>query len=251
VVHVDVIDGIRWLRLESGRVQTLDLELTTSLTGEIDRAAREGAPPLVVTGTGSSFSAGVDLFRVVKDGSDYVARFLPALGQALTTLFSYGGPVISAINGHAVAGGALLAWCGDLRVMAEGTGRIGVPELRVGVPFPAAAVEILRFATGGRGAQALAYVGGTITAHEALAASLVDEVVPADGLNHRAQAMATMLASIPPASFRLTKRALRGPHVEILQRTGASTDADVLRVWQAPETLAAICGYLERTLGRK
>jgi enoyl-CoA hydratase len=251
VVHVDIVGGVRWLRLESGKVQALDLELTSALGREIDRAAAEDAPPLVVTGSGSSFSAGVDLVRVLKEGTDYIGRFLPALGEALTALFGYEGPVISAINSHAVAGGALLAWCGDLRVMADGNGRIGVPELRVGVPFPAAAIEILRFATGGRGAQALAYVGGTMTAYEALAASLVDEVVPADGLQHRAQALATTLAAIPRASFRMTKRALRAPHIEGLQRHGAATDAEVLRVWQAPETLAAIRGYVERTLGKR
>lgn len=251
MVHVDVVDGVRWLRLESGKVQALDLELTTALTDEIARAAVEGTPPLVVTGTGSSFSAGVDLFRVLNEGTAYISRFLPALGQALTALFGYEGPVISAVNGHAVAGGALLAWCGDLRVMADGNGRIGVPELRVGVPFPAAAVEILRFATGGRGAQALAYVGGTMTAHEALAASLVDEVVPANALNHRAQALATTLGAIPRASFRLTKRALRGPHIEALERHGAAIDGEVLSVWQAPETLAAIRGYMEKTLGKR
>jgi enoyl-CoA hydratase len=251
VVYVDVIDGVRWLRLESGKVQALDLELTTALTHEIVCAAAEGTPPLVVTGTGSSFSAGVDLFRVLRDGADYVARFLPALGQALTKLFTYEGPVVSAINGHAVAGGALLAWCGDLRVMADGNGRIGVPELRVGVPFPAAAVEILRFATGGRGVQALAYVGGTMTPHEALAASLVDEVVASGGLNDRAQALAATLASIPSASFRLTKRALRGPHMEALGREGAAVDDEVLRIWQAPETAAAIRAYLERTFGSR
>jgi enoyl-CoA hydratase len=251
VVDVTVADGVRWLRLESGKVQALDLELTTALTDEILRAAADGTPPLVITGTGSSFSAGVDLFRVLKENADYIARFLPALGQALAALFSYEGPVISAINGHAVAGGALLAWCGDLRVMADGNGRIGVPELRVGVPFPAAAVEILRFATGGRGAQTLAYVGGTMTAHEALAASLVDEVVPANALNHRAQALATTLGAIPRASFRLTKRALRGPHRAALQTDGAAVDAEVLRVWQAPETLAAIHGYVEKTLSKR
>jgi enoyl-CoA hydratase len=135
--------------------------------------------------------------------------------------------------------------------MADGNGRIGVPELRVGVPFPAAALEVLRFATGGRGMQELAYVGRTLSAHEALAASLIDEVVPADSLNDRAAAAAASLASIPPESFRLTKRALRRPHAEALSRNGDAIDAEVLRIWQSPETMAAIHGYLERTLGRR
>ncbi len=251
MVHVDVRSNVRWLRMESGKVQALDLELATELSAAIDRAVAEGAPPLVITGTGSSFSAGVDLFRVVREGTGYIARFLPALGETIQKLFAYPGPVVSAINGHAVAGGALVAWCGDLRVMADGKCRIGVPELRVGVPFPAVALEVLRFATGGRGMQALAYVGGTIPPAEALAASLVDEVVPAESLGERAQALAMSLASIPPESFRLTKRALRRSHLDALLQHGGTIDAEVMRVWQSAETMAAIRGYLERTFGSK
>ena len=251
MVHVDVESGVHCLRLESGKVQALDLELALELSAALDRAIADDAPPLVITGTGSSFSAGVDLFRIVNDGAGYVARFLPALGETIHKLFAYPGPVVSAINGHAVAGGALLAWCGDLRVMADGKGRIGVPELRVGVPFPAVALEVLRFATGGRGMQALAYLGGTMPPQEALAASLVDEVVPPESLRDRAQALAESLASIPPGSFRLTKRALRRPHLEALLQHGAGIDADVVRVWQSPETMAAIRAYLERTFGNK
>ena len=62
------------------------------------------------------------------------------------------------------------------------------------------------------------------------------------------QALAKTLGAIPRASFRLTKRALRGPHLQVLQRHGAVIDGEVLRVWQAPDTLAAIRNYVDRTL---
>jgi enoyl-CoA hydratase len=251
MVHRELRSNVRWLRMDAGKVQALDLELVTDLMAALDGALADDAPPLVITGTGTSFSAGVDLFRVVDDGADYVATFLPALGETIRKLFAYPGPVVSAINGHAVAGGALLAWCGDLRLMADGKGRIGVPELRVGVPFPAAAVAVLQFATGGRGMQSLAYVGGTLSAHEALAASLVDEVVPPDLLVDRASALAASLASIPRESFRLTKRALRHPHLEALARDASAMDAEVLRIWQSPATMAAIREYLKRTFGNR
>jgi len=251
VVHVEVVDGVRWLRMEAGKVQALDLDLITDIRTGIDRAIEDGAPPLVITGTGSSFSAGVDLFRIVESGARYIAAFLPALGKTLYSLFAYPGPLVSAINGHAIAGGALIAWCGDARVMADGKGRIGVPELRVGVPFPAVAVEILRFAAGGRDIQGIAYGAGTMASQEALAASLVDEVVSSESLRERVQARAEYLASIPPASFRLTKHALRQPHLDALAREAAAFDAQVLRVWQSDETMAAIREYLERTLGKR
>lgn len=251
MVHLDERDGSRWLRMESGKVQALDLELVEDLRHALDDARGAGAPPLVLTGTGSSFSAGVDLFRIVGEGHGYVTRFLPALGDLLFELFTYPGPVVSAVNGHAVAGGALVAWCGDLRVMAEGKGRIGVPELRVGVPFPAVAVEILRFATGGSGLQALAYVGRTLPPGEALAAGLVDEVCTVEMLDDRAGRAAASLAGIPRESFAITKRALRRPFVDAVRRDGATVDADILAAWRRPETFDAIRGYLHRTFGAR
>jgi enoyl-CoA hydratase len=247
MIHVDDRNGRRWLRMESGKVQALDLELVFDLRRAIGDARNAGSPPIVLTGTGSSFSAGVDLFRVVREGEPYVAAFLPALGLLFFELFTYAGPLVTAINGHAVAGGALIAWCGDARVMADGKGRIGVPELRVGVPFPSAAVEILRFATGGRGLQALAYVGRTMPADEALAAGLVDEIAAPEALEAQASAQVASLASIPRESFEITKRALRRPHVDALQRDGTAIDDEVLRLWRRPETLHVIRAYLERT----
>src|SRR5690349_8328517 len=99
MIHVTERDGVRWLRMESGKVQALDPELVTDLLGSLEVARGDGRPPVVLTGTGSSFSAGVDLFRVVRDGPSYVARFLPALTELLVDLFSYPGPLVTAING--------------------------------------------------------------------------------------------------------------------------------------------------------
>jgi enoyl-CoA hydratase len=250
VVHASTSDGITRLRMESGKVQALDLELVTDLARALAGVREGGARAVVLTGTGSSFSAGVDLFRVVREGEPYIRRFLPALGRLLGDLLAFPIPLVTAINGHAVAGGGLIAWCGDVRLMAAGAGRIGVPELRVGVPFPAAAVEVLRLASGGRGLQPLAYVGGTMPPHEALGAELLDDVVEPDALEARAVGAAESLASIPRQSFALTKQAIRRPFVAALEGHGAAFDAQVLATWTAAETLDAVRGYLQRTFGR-
>jgi enoyl-CoA hydratase len=247
MVHTEVRGAARWLCMESGKVQALDLDLVIACSGALAAARAAGAPPLVLTGTGSSFSAGVDLFRVLDGGRSYIEELLPALSDFLRDLFTYPGPVVSAINGHAVGGGALVAWCGDLCLMAAGPGRIGVPELRVGVPFPAVALEVLRFGTGARGAQRLAYIGGTLAAAEALAAGLIDEAVAPDELETRAAESAARLASIPTATFRLTKSALRAPHVDAMSRAERAWDAEVVAIWSQPATLEAIRGYLART----
>ena len=132
------------MRLAHGKVSAIDLELLECVVDRLDQIEESSARAIVLAGTGSSFSAGVDLFRVLDGGPDYLNRFLPALSRALVRLFTFPRPVVAAINGHAIAGGCILASACDYRLMALGKGKIGVPELVVGVPFPMIALEILR-----------------------------------------------------------------------------------------------------------
>ena len=85
--------------------------------------------------------------RALADGgTDYSGRFVAALSEAFLAIYDHPAPVVAAINGHAIAGGCVLAMCADLRLMSGGT--IGLTELAVGVPFPVAALEICRDAMG-------------------------------------------------------------------------------------------------------
>ncbi len=239
-------DGILTLRLAHGKASALDVELFETLLRELEGVG-ESVRAVILTGTGSIFCAGVDLFRVTKDGAAYVQRFLPLLSRALRALFAFGRPVVAAANGHAIAGGGILVLASDYRLMAEGNGKIGVPELLVGVPFPAAALEVVRFAVPPERVQALVYTGRTLPPAEALAAGLVDEVVAAEQLLPRALEVAGQLAAIPPRVFQLTKQALRA---EALARidAGAAQDRAALEVWTAAETHEGIREYLRRTV---
>jgi enoyl-CoA hydratase len=242
-------EGILTLRLAHGKASALDVELLDALLAELDGVA-EDVRALVLTGTGSIFSAGVDLFRLTRDGADYVRRFLPLLSRFVRTLFAFPGPVVAAANGHAIAGGCVIVLAADIRLMAEGAGRIGMPELLVGVPFPAAALEVVRFAVPRDQVQSLLYTGRTLPPRDALAAGLVDEMVAPDQLLARAQEVARQLALIPPAAYRLTKQALRAQALERIERAAESQDRAVLEVWSAAQTHAHIREYLRRTLGK-
>lgn len=249
--HREDQDGVAVLRLDHGKVGALDLELLDELDARLAELRGSGAEAVVLTGTGSTFSAGVDLFRLLDGGQAYVARFLPALSRALVALFTFPRPTVAAINGHAIAGGCILACACDLKVMAAGKGRIGVPELRVGVPFPAAAFEILRFAVPRQHLQAMTYTGRTFPPEEALAHGLVDEVAPPEALRERAVGAARELASIPWATFELTKSELRGPARERIESLAAEVDPRVAATWSDPAIHRVIREYLDRTIGRK
>ena len=137
------VDGIRIVKLAHGKVSAMDIELGEALLREMQEAVTPAVRALIVTGTGSSFSAGVDLYRIVNDGPDYGRRFLPVLDAFLRAVLTFPKPVVAAVNGHAIAGGCILAAACDHRIMVEGNGRIGIPELAVGVPFPALPLQIM------------------------------------------------------------------------------------------------------------
>lgn len=238
--------GVETLQIEHGKANALDVELCRDLAGALQEAdAREG--PLVLTGTGSMFSAGVDLFRVVDGGRAYVQEFLPALSELFVRLFVTGRPVVAAINGHAIAGGCILACACDYRVMREGKWRIGLPELHVGVPFPASAIELLRSVTDPARLQELILIGRTYDAREAAAFGLVNEAVPDGSVIERAASVARDLGSRPAASYRMTKQLLRKPAADRI-RAAEHGLGDLIDAWSAPETLDAIREYLARTL---
>jgi len=241
----DLQDGILVLRLDHGKANALDLDLCKALVDAVREI--EASPEVlavVLTGTGSIFCAGVDMFRVLEGGPQYVDAFVPALDDTMKSLFRLPRPVVAAINGYAIAGGCVLAAACDYRIMARGAGTIGVPELTVGMPFPLVAIEILRFATSEAHLQELVYQGRTYQVDDAYERGLVDELIEQDRLQQRALEVARQLGSEPSARFLITKRQLRSPSLAMMERAH-ETDAAVRAAWKDPATVAAIRRYVE------
>ncbi len=234
------------LTMTHGKVNAMDVEFCAELKARLDecRAADVGA--LVITGHGKIFSAGVDLLRVMGGGADYVRRFLPALGDVLEAVFAFEKPVIAAINGHAIAGGCILACAADRKIIAH-TATIGVPELLVGVPFPAVPIEILRFAVTPHYLQSMIAAGSVLHADDAVTHGLADVVVEPVAVLRRAMINAEAMAAIPAAAFAMTKRQLREPALQRIREASSRHDPGVTDVWAAEGTLRAIGDYVERT----
>jgi enoyl-CoA hydratase len=249
MIHIDWQDTVALVRMEHGKANAFDVDLSIGLRDELSALERSAAA-IVLTGTAGIFSAGVDLFKVLDGGEDYLDSFLPALGEVLLAVFEWPRPVVAAINGHAIAGGCILACACDYRVMAEGPGRIGVPELSVGVPFPTAALEILRYAVPSVALQRLIFSGRVCPADEGLEVGLVDEVVGDDLLIARALEVAAKLAAVPGRSFEVAKRMLRRPTLERIRELAPGADGDVLEAWRQPESQAAIRAHLDRSIRR-
>jgi enoyl-CoA hydratase len=249
VIELTRHGDVEILRMTHGKANALDLELCEALTRQLTECARSNARALVVIGQGRMFSAGLDLVRLLAGGAAYVRTFVPVFNRTFETLFSFPKPVVAAVNGHAIAGGCIMACAADYRMMAREPGRIGIPELLVGVPFPAVPLEIMRFSMPPQFLQSLAYRGTTFSADEALGRGIVDAVADSDRLLDEAMAMAESLAVIPSPAFTLTKRLMREPTLQRI-RASAAIDAEVVEAWASDETLAAIRAYVAKTLKR-
>ena len=243
MLEVEKHSGVTVVRLVHGKVNALDLELLQEITAVMRDLDPNGA--VVITGSGTVFSAGVDLRRIVAGGRPYVREFIPALSEAFLAVFDHPGPVVAAVDGHAIAGGCIIAAACDVRLMSGGS--IGLAELSVGVPFPSAAMEILRHALGPAVGH-LVLTAGLLDPAQAQSIGLVDEVTGPDALLDAAVGRAQQMAQVPAEVFEFSKRQLQQPaRARLADREG--DDEAVLAMWSSDRTREAIAEYLETLKG--
>jgi enoyl-CoA hydratase len=239
------------VRMTHGKANALDTTFLRALREAVSEAAGSDASGLILTGTGNIFSAGVDLIHLLAGGRAYLEEFLPEMSACFRELFVFPKPAIAAVNGHAVAGGCILACACDRRLMARGAFRIGVPELRVGVPFPMVPLDIVRFALPPHRAREAALLGRTYAPEAALEMGMVDELIEPERLMDVASAVAAELSAFPSASFRRVKHDLRRAVLEDWDRRGAAHDRETLEAWCSDTVRRAVADYVEKTLGKR
>ena len=240
MIRVDGSEDVVVVTLDDGRVNAMDVELLRDLTRIMGDLS--DAPAVVLTGSGRAFSAGLDLRRLVDGGAAYVAELLPALSEAFLAVFDHPRPVVAAVNGHALAGGCVLAAASDVRLMSGG--RIGLTELLVGVPFPIAVLEIVQHAFG-PGAGELMLTGRSVDAAQALRCGLVHAAPPPDELLAEAVRRATAMGRLSASAYAMTKEQLHRPSRLRIDADRAEDDARMLAAWTDPSTLAAIGRFVE------
>ena len=246
LVTVQAIGEVVVLRMDHGKVNALDVELLIAV-----REAFEQIPPqsaIVITGNDRAFSAGLDLRQLLDSPLQYSDQLLDELSATCLTIFDHPRPVIAAVNGAAIAGGAMLALAADVRIMSQGV--IGLPELRVGVPIPSVLMELARYVLGSHLPRHVLN-GLAIDPEAALAIGMVDELAKPDELLDRAVAVAQGLASVPRVTFALTKQALHAEARDLMEAGTPAGDDEVADAWQAAEVRAQIQAQVDRMTKRQ
>src|SRR4051794_10307406 len=215
-------DGVTVLAVDRPPANALDLELLDELIAAFERFAADPPAALVLAGRPGFFSAGLDLKAMPGYGPDELRRLVEGVDRMVLSSYGLPCPVVCAITGHAIAGGFVLAMCGDHRIVSA-EGRYGLTEIKVGVPFPAAAIGVVAAELSPGAARALALSGALVDGQECLRLGAFDAVVAPDEVLERALGLARELADANAAAYAQTKAQLRG---DALERMRAAAAAD-------------------------
>ena len=222
---------------------------TTTMTSLLEQIEGANGAPILLTGAGDAFSAGLDLKEVGSLDEAGMGRFLRLLERCMTTLFLHPAPTVALVNGHAIAGGCVLTLCCDHRLVVDRPKiKIGLNEVALGVRFPPRVMAIVKTRVPPRSIAEVVLGAGLFDPPAALRHGLVDELVPddAEAVVH-ARRRLEGLASHPAAAYAHAKQDLRGT-----AQTMCADDAweramiEAVPTWTSSSVRAKIASVLRR-----
>lgn len=175
------------------------------------------------------FSNGIDAAYLLERDVDGRAAVFGKLIEMLAVLYGFSKPMTAVIDGHAMAGGAVLGIVADFRMMAAERGRYSFSEVAVGLMIPDFLLDIIRGVVGPQHMIRVAQLATAFKPEEALAIGLVDAVVPADRLRAQATRHMEKIFKLPQKSLRAVKTELRKDILARVKNPGSVADTVLFR----------------------
>ncbi|HSV60035.1 MAG TPA: enoyl-CoA hydratase/isomerase family protein [Variovorax sp.] len=222
---IEVVDGCAIVRMNTNKVNVQNDQFFADLHGAFDRLEQEFSElPLVLTGQGDAFSAGIDFqysFDIFGSGSeDKIRSWYQTYRETNLRIFTYPRPTVAAVNGHAIAGGLITALDCDFRVAARKSAKFGLNEVPIGIPMPAAYVEIIKYALGDQVGALTTLRGKLYDLQEAERLGFFHEVVEPEQLLSTAISYAKCISPDCNTAYAMSKKALQdGVLRQIEERT--------------------------------
>jgi len=238
-IQIKIENEIATVTLSRGKVNALNVQLV----GELDGCFRQlednaEVKAVILTGQGSFFSFGFDIPEFYDYSPEDFTKYLESFTRFYAYLFSFPKPVIAAINGHAVAGGCMLATMADYRIMVSGKAKISLNEIAFGSTVFAGSVDILKFCIGPHKAELILESGKMFSPDEALQLGLIDEVVPESDLTARSVRVAAKYASKESDTFADMKALLRREVVSGFIAREPDSISRFVDIWYSPAVRA-------------
>ena len=203
---------------------------TAMMDSILSRLEEAGGAPVRFSGAGDVLSAGLDLKEIASLDPPGIARFVDRVETLMARIYDYPGPTVACVNGHAIAGGAVITLCCVLRVATrDARARIGLNETPIGLVFPPKIFRIVTHRIPPRSLHEVVLRGALHAPEEALRLGLVDEL--ADDPRATSEARMRELAALPREAYVATKRALRAGVTTFAPGEYESAMRAILPVW--------------------
>ena len=237
-------DGeVALVRIDRPPANAMDRSLLAEGHRCVDELREAEPAAVVITGRPGFFSAGVDLKLAPTLDAAGQRAAVDGINRMFLGWYAFPRPVVCAVNGHAIAGGLILALCGDYRV-GGGQGKFGLTELRAGIGYPLAAIEIVKAELSPSTVRVLALGADLFESQRALELGLLDELVEPDALLDRALELAAGYAALPRSVYARVKDQVRGDKVRTLKDALDRGADPMLSGWLAEEAAEASAGIL-------
>lgn len=207
-VSLDRSEAVTVITIDRPPANALNVELVEELVGVLEEIATAPPSAIVLSGRPGFFSAGADLKAVPNHGPEQRRRMVSGINRIVLASYGLSCPAVAAVTGHAIAGGMVLALGFDVRI-ASTEGRYGLTEIKVGVPYPQAAIRVVAAELAPHAARRLALGNQLTDSSECLRLGVFDEVVEPSQVVGRAVAIAGELAAMPADVYTRTKLDLR------------------------------------------
>jgi len=235
----DRAEGVRVLTLDRPPANAINERLLGDLMTRLGEARdHDGTRAIVLTGAGRFFSGGFDLASPARDAT--ATRSLNELyRESHRALVTFPKPTVAMVQGHAIAGGLVLALACDRRLALDGDYRVGMNEVAIGSSFPRIAFEIVRLRLSHVNAVEMLLGARLYAAREAFQRGVLDAIFPPEALEGEALRQARHLGAFPRAAYAHTKAALVA---ELVRCVEAETPVEAERaaaVWTSKESRAA------------
>ncbi len=216
LVTYELSDGIATITLNNGKANALSHEVFEGLNAALDQAEQDKAI-VILTGQPGMFSGGYDLKEMQKGPKEAMA--LVKVGSTLTRrLSAFPRPVIAACSGHAIAKGAFILLSVDYRIGVEGSFKLGLNEVAIGMTMHHAGIEIARHRMPAPYFYRSVVNAEIFNPEGAIAAGFLDEAVAPEQLMERALAVATQMKQLNMTAHKQTKLKVKADYLALLDR---------------------------------
>lgn len=234
-------DGVVLIKLTGGEINAINLQTIEALSTVLDDVVDTGTKAVAFTSESEKFySIGFDLPRVLDMGQEGIIGFYDHFNELCLRMYTLPIPTITAIPGHAVAGGCILASMTDFRFMAEGRGRAGVNELKLGLPVPYLASAVLTQVLGDRNATNMIFSGHLYEAQWLHRSGFVDQLLSQDQLIDEAILFIQEIGASPAKAFNMVKSERTDPVKRAFLENRENDRSKFLECWFSEESQALL-----------